>query len=37
MDLQLFYTWQLRLFIVESENMFTLRGRTPHYTFVGAG
>ena len=23
--------------IVESENIFTLRGRTPHYTFVGAG
>ena len=21
--------------MVESENMFTLRGRTPHYTFVG--
>ena len=24
-------------FIVESENIFTLRGRTLHYIFVGAG
>ena len=27
----------LLLIIVESENKFTLRGRIPYYTFVGAG